>query len=216
MKKLPARGALLKIMAKEKIYNAENLINNSFWVHFILNVRIPKIEKMCVRLEEIIAENKELCTQKNFYFMSSASAALCIFEMFRNEGNSYMQAYYKTARPMWDYCAELEYKYYRKTKTKHSQIKFRRGIEDKISAGYESPWEISVLKADASGMSFKCTSCFYETFFKKYGIKDIAAMFCYGENIIYGGMKNLPLTINRTLILDDKPCSFIFGVPEAF
>ena len=195
-------------MSDKKIYTGKDLINSSFFVHYILKVKIPDIEKLCLRIDEIIKENPEFCIRENFTFMSNAITALAIYEMFRNKGYSKQQAYYKTAQPMWEYCRELSYRYYKKTRSKKTFKKLPDLLANEFSKNKKA-FNIEIPVQNENEIRLKCGSCIYEAFFCKYFLKDIAAMFCWGENIIFGSMKTVDFKLSDTLILNNKPCEFI-------
>lgn len=191
----------------EKKYTAKNLINNSRWVRFILHVPIREIEQLCVRLEEIIRENSELAVLENFVFFSNAATALVLFEMYRNRGFSFVEAYYKVAGPMWEYCEGEAYKYYKKSRSKRTFEKISKNLAGKIQKDYSGQWDMEILHADEHHIGLKCTKCFYASFFKRYGIEDVGAMFCYADEIIYGSMKNIDFSISGMLISEEEFCT---------
>lgn len=195
-------------MPGKKVYSGKNIINSSFWVRFILRVKIPDIEKLCVRTAEIASENKQLCTQENFEFMSNAVTALALYEMFRNKKMSKTCAYYALARPMWDYCEDLAYKYYKKTKSRNAFRRLAGKLSDKISDESLKAFEINIINSDDQKICIECSRCIYAQFFEKYGLKDIAAMFCWAEEIIYGSMKNISFSREGSMCMGDGKCLF--------
>ena len=203
-------------------------------MHFILHVRIPDIERLCFRLEELIRENPEYCSEKNFPYMSDILTMIGLYELFLSKTHSRIGAYYKIAEPMWEYTQKYAYDNYKKCRRGKKALKVRilslmkekpNGgrtfslIEEKTAGTAEISQnsDNAAAKCKPSGppdvyetVCLRCESCIYAAVLKKYGLAEIGAMFCYADDIAFGSLKNIDFQREHSYCIDTKPCEFTF------
>lgn len=222
------------IVKDKYVYSGKNLINNSRWVHFILHVKIPDIERLCLRLEELIRENQEYCIAGNFPYMSDILTMIGLYELFLSKTHSRLEAYYKIAEPLWEYTQKYAYDNYKKSrhggkdtaanilnlmKEKQNGGRTFSLIEEKTAAkskALRDPAEdaaaeqAGALPAVCGIVRLKCESCIYAGILKKYGLAETGAMFCYADDIAFGSLKNTGFQRQHSYCIDKEPCEFTF------
>ena len=203
-------------------------------MHFILHVRIPDIERLCFRLEELIRENPEYCSAKNFPYMSDILTMIGLYELFLSKTHSRIRAYYKIAEPLWEYTQKYAYDNYKKSRRgkKNPADKILSLMEEKQNggrtfslieakpAGSAETSQNSALAAAAKQAGgppdvcetvyLRCESCIYADVLKKYGLAEIGAMFCYADDIAFGSLKNTGFYREHSYCTDAEPCEFTF------
>jgi hypothetical protein len=71
-------------------------------------------------------------------------------------------------------------------------------------------WDIEWVEDSPQRIAYNITGCFYLNIFTAYGVPELTAHFCAGDDLIYGELKNITWGRTETLGRGDPCCNFDF------
>lgn len=71
-------------------------------------------------------------------------------------------------------------------------------------------WEIEWVEDSPQRIAYNITGCFYVNVFSAYGVPELTAHFCAGDDLLYGSLKTIAWGRTETLGRGDPRCNFDF------
>lgn len=74
----------------------------------------------------------------------------------------------------------------------------------------EQGWQIRWVEDSPSCVAYDITGCFYREMLSSYGVPELTAHFCAGDDLMYGSLKTISWERTETLGRGDARCNFVF------
>jgi hypothetical protein len=74
----------------------------------------------------------------------------------------------------------------------------------------EQGWQIGWIEDSPQCVAYDITGCFYLNVLSSYGVPELTARFCAGDDLLYGNLKNIAWERTETLGRGDARCNFVF------
>lgn len=74
----------------------------------------------------------------------------------------------------------------------------------------EQGWQIQWVEDSPACIAYDITSCFYQDMLNAYGVPELTAHFCAGDDLMYGGLETISWERTETLGRGDARCNFVF------
>lgn len=194
-------------MAKK--YNSLSMMKNSRFVKLFNGCNEKKQKAVLEKVDNFINESS-YADEKNYGHLCNIFSSMAFYFIFQESGKSKKESLEIVQNAMYEFIEPQKRKLQKIAKLPGFIKLIKWSFPLKVAKTNGVGWNITYPKCSKDEYAFTTNKCIYAQIFSLYHVEELGPVFCYVDDILYGGLPGIIFEYTQTICRGGKVCDYVF------